>query len=348
MIDMTHKEKIDRFLEEMVRENQFPGAVYAIVTERETLAENAIGFSHRVLNIPMSLNTIFDMASLTKVCVTTPAILLLIQEGKIDIDDPVKRYFSQCLNGELTIRHLLTHTSGLMWHMPFYQYGWNKEEIKDYILKSRVHPGIQVEYSDLNFILLGFLIEQVTGQTLDEFVRERIFSPLGMRDSGFNPNFEKEKMAPTEYIQDKKDYQWGTVHDENAAHLGGVSGHAGLFSSLQDMKIYCQMILRNGRKESGELFLSEAILKESRRNYTKALNLSRGLGWQLVDDTFSPLGHFLSKQSFGHTGFTGTSIWMDPERKIAAILLTNRVYFGREINSNRFRRVFHNLIAASL
>lgn len=347
MFNKNQLQKIDSFLLSQVEANQIPGAVYGIVTKDDTIAENAVGLAHKELNIPMQIDTVFDLASLTKVCATTPGILLLIEDGLIDIDDPVKRFFPETLSSDLTIKHLLTHTSGLPPHIPFYKLGMSKENVLQFIISCDADPGKKVIYSDLNFILLGLVIEKVSGMMLDEFARKRVYEPLGMTQTGFNLNVEKENVAPTEWIEATEDYQWGAVHDENAYHLGGVSGHAGLFSNLADLKTYVQMLLNDGVAETGDRFLSTVILRESRRNYTQSLNLSRGLGFQLVDDEFSPLGYFLSKNSYGHTGFTGTSFWIDPDREIGVIILSNRVHISRTINMNRIRRVVHNIVASA-
>ncbi|WP_038111762.1 serine hydrolase domain-containing protein [Tuberibacillus calidus] len=345
---------INHFLWERVEEGQLPGAVYGIVTKDNTIYEKAIGYAHIKKQIPMSIDTLFDLASLTKVCVTLPSILLLIQKGEIDLDDSIKRFFNNTFTDKITIKHLLTHTSGLPAHIPFYKYGWSKETICDYIIGnnfevgSETKPGHKVVYSDLNFILLGFLIEKITGQALDAFAYENIFKPLGMGNTTFNPKINRIHIAPTEWSDAINDYRWGEVHDENAAQIGGVSGHAGLFSNLGDLKIFTQMLLRRGYTAANNIFLSPSLIDSSRKNYTSSLNLNRGLGWQLVDSEFSPVGYFLSNNCYGHTGFTGTSLWIDPDRGIGIILLSNRVHIGRSINMNRIRRVFHNLVSFAI
>ncbi|WP_010630527.1 serine hydrolase domain-containing protein [Sporolactobacillus vineae] len=330
------------FLQEMVRVQQIPGAVYAVVNEKQTLTENAVGYAHLGKKIPMQLDTLFDLASLTKVCATLPSILLLVERGVLDFDDPVRRFFPEEENGSLTLKHLLTHTSGFPPSVPFYQYHWSKEQILGYILSLDSAPGQKVVYSDLNFMLLGFLVEKLTKRRLDVFTREHIYQPLKMNHTGFNPDTDLSAVAATEWLPEQQRYQWGKVHDENANYLGGVSGHAGLFSDLHDLKIYVQMLLNRGRTENGDYFLSPAMLQASERNYTRDLGASRGFGWQLMDDQ-SPAGYFLSERSFGHTGFTGTSFWIDPERRLGFILLSNRVHISRRINMNRIRRIFNNL-----
>lgn len=331
------------FLINMVRARQIPGAVYAVVNEKETLTENAVGYAHLGKKIPMQLDTLFDLASLTKVCATLPSILLLVERGVLDFDDPVRRFFPEEANGALTLKHLLTHTSGFPPSVPFYHYGWSGQKRLDYILSLDSRQGRDVVYSDLNFMLLGFLVEKLTGCPLDVFTRKNIYQPLKMDHTGFNPKADLTSVAATEWLPDEHRYQWGKVHDENANYSGGVSGHAGLFSDLHDLKIYVQMLLNQGRTESGDYFLSPATLLTSEKNYTAKLGSNRGFGWQLMDDQSSPAGCFLSERSFGHTGFTGTSFWIDPEQRLGFILLSNRVHISRRINMNRIRRIFINL-----
>jgi Beta-lactamase class C and other penicillin binding proteins len=334
---------LDQFLNEMIRNRQIPGAVYAVVSENETLAENALGYAHRDKKIPMQLNTLFDLASLTKVCATLPSVLLLLERGLIDFDDPVRLFFPNEVNGDLTLKHLLTHTSGFPPSVPFYRYHWSKEQVLDDILSIDCHPGEKVVYSDLNFMLLGSLVEKLTNCSLDVFTKENIYKPLKMNRTGFNPHEDLQSIAATEWLPEEKRYQWGKVHDENALYLGGVSGHAGLFSNLPDLKIYVQMLMKEGKTESGDYFLSPATLRTSEKNYTRNLGHNRGIGWQLMDDQFSPAGYFLSERSFGHTGFTGTSFWVDPALHLGFILLSNKVHISRRINMNRIRRIFINL-----
>lgn len=337
-------EKVDRFLQSMIVEKQIPGAVYAVINESETLAIKAIGLAHIEEKISMKEDTLFDLASLTKVCATLPCIFKLIEEGLLDFDDTVQRFFPQMKNSQLTIRHLLTHTSGFCPSFPFYQYQWSKTEILNYILSKQTDMDKAVVYSDLNFILLGFIVEKITQEPLDKFARESIYQPLGMMQTTFCPNKDLRHIAPTEWLDKEHRYCWGIVHDENARYLNGVSGHAGLFSNVPDLITYVRMLLNNGMTANGNYFFSPILLKTSWRNFTDYLNLNRGLGWQLKDSSFSTAGYLASNHSFGHTGFTGTSFWIDPQAKIATILLTNRVHISRTVNMNRIRRIFHNLV----
>lgn len=339
---------LDKFLHEMVEAHQIPGAVYAILDKNGTLVENAVGFSHKDKKIPMTMDTLFDLASLTKVCATLPSIFLLIEKGRIDVDDPIQMFFPESVNGELTLRDLLTHTSGFPPSFPFYQYRWTKEEILNYILSINAEPGKHTVYSDLNFILLGLLVEKLTYQPLDVFTEESVYRPLGMTHTCFNPQTDLQYIAPTEWLPDANKFQWGEVHDENAHYMGGVSGHAGLFSNLHDLKIYVHMLMNEGKTEQGNYFISPATLLTSRKNYTKHLEYNRGLGWQLADDRYSPGGYYVSDQGYGHTGFTGTSFWIDPESDLGFILLSNRVHISRQINMNRIRRIVNNLAMSEL
>ncbi|MFD2615994.1 serine hydrolase domain-containing protein [Terrilactibacillus laevilacticus] len=343
--DLT--KKIDAFLLSMINTRQIPGAVYSVFTKDETIVENALGLAHKDKKIEMNLDTLFDLASLTKVCATLPSLLLLVEKGLINFDDPLTHFFPNSINRNLTIKNLLTHTSGYIASVAFYNKSWNKDQILKYLLEVPIESNKNVIYSDLNFILLGFLIEKISQQSLDVFSKRNIYQRLEMYQTSFNPKVDINKIAPTEWLRDKKDYQWGKVHDENAFNLNGVSGHAGLFSNLKDLKIYARMLLNEGTTRSGKRFLSSEILKSSRNNYTRNLNANRGLGWQLIDDNM-PTGNFLSKSSYGHTGFTGTSMLIDPNRKIGIILLTNRVHICRQINMNRIRKNFYDIVLAEL
>lgn len=340
--------KVNQFLQSLVDQGQIPGAVYAVLDQQRTFALNAVGFSHVQKKIPMNTNILFDLASLTKVVATLPCLFKLVEEGLIDFDDSVERFFPEVVNKNLTLRHLLTHTSGYAPSIPFYQYGWSKRQILDYLLTQEVKLGQKVVYSDLNFILLGFLIEKITKTSLDVISREQVFKPLGMKRTRFCPNEKCRKIAPTEWMNNEQKFCWGIVHDENARYLNGVSGHAGLFSDIEDLSIYVRMLLNNGFTENHCYFFSPSLLKASRQNYTSQLQLNRGFGWQLNESFCSPAGYLASPESFGHTGFTGTSFWIDPEKKIATILLTNRIHISRDINMNRIRRIFHNIVFTEL
>ncbi|SFG62588.1 serine hydrolase domain-containing protein [Sporolactobacillus nakayamae] len=345
----THDFKIvDQFLKDCVEAHQIPGVVYGVINRQETIAENAIGYSYSDKKIPMKLDSLFDLASLTKVCATLPSILLLLEQGQIDFDDPVRLFFSEEVNPDLTLMHLLTHTSGFPPSFPFYRYAMDREAMLHFILTIEAKPDVDTVYSDLNFILLGFLVEKLTDCTLDQFTKKNIYEPLKMVHTGFNPTEELYSIVPTEWMPRIGKYQWGHVHDENANYMGGVSGHAGLFSNLHDLKNYVRMLMNNGKMPDGNYFLSPATLIASRKNYTGEFSAARGIGWQLNEKQYSPGGYLVSKGSYGHTGFTGTSFWIDPDRQLGFILLSNRVHISRKINMNRIRRIFVNLVLKCL
>ncbi|RLQ94779.1 serine hydrolase domain-containing protein [Falsibacillus albus] len=343
-------EKLNAFIQQQIDEKQIPGAAVAILTKDQVLMENYYGLAHVDQKLPVQRDTIFDLASLTKVCATLPAILSLIESGNLDIHDRLSRYLPEFADQPITIKHLLTHTSGLPASLNFYRKNYTIEEAVSDIaeLHKSIGPDEKVIYSDLNFILLGHLVKVITSMKLDAFTQKYVFDPLEMKDTYFNPpDHLQNRIAATEYRDHLQDYQWGTVHDENAKAFGGVSGHAGLFSTLGDLANYASCLLNNGTFKGKEIF-SSATLQASYRNYTKGLELNRGLGWQLVDEDVSPVGAIFPQDSVGHTGFTGTSLWFNPEREFAVILLTNRVHFGRQTDIIRFRKIVHSLAAMSI
>lgn len=341
---------VSKFLKKQVEEKCIPGAVVGVTTAEKTIYKQAFGYGYSSKNMPMKNETIFDLASLTKVIATLPSILQLLEIGKLDLDDSISIYFPQFEKNhrDITIKQLLTHTSGFQPEIKFYQKNISRDDSVSCIsqIKDKRKTGEQVIYSDLNFLLLGSLVETLTGLSLAEYTKKFIYDPLEMQNTYFNPPKDKlNQIAATEFNETIKEYQWGEVHDENAFHFGGICGHAGLFSNVEDLAIFARMIL-NGGVHNGTCILSSQSIELSTKSYTKNLNLNRGLGWQLVDTpTFS--GQYL-QDGFGHTGFTGTSIWFSKERQFSIILLTNRVHFGRETDISRLRRIVHNLIALAM
>ncbi|NLA59512.1 MAG: N-acetylmuramic acid 6-phosphate etherase [Firmicutes bacterium] len=337
-------------------EGPIPGAVATIVHRGVMLYPRAFGWAVRTPErIPATPNTMFDLASLTKVTATLPAILKLLERGVFRLDDPLSLFipeFGQGGKEAITIRQLLTHTSGLPAHVKFYEKGLQGEEVVEAIcalsLAEDEVPGEKVVYSDLGFIMLGEMVKRITGVGLDEFVAKEVLEPLGMKDTCFTPDLEKRyRIAATEYRPDLGRVMWGEVHDENAFSLGGVCGHAGLFGTVYDLARYALMWLGGGTLDGvrvlGEATVAAAITEEA------TAGERRGLGWQLRSKRYSSGGDLMSDRAFGHTGFTGTSIWCDPTTGTAAILLTNRVHAGREGNAHiRVRAQFANAVAASV
>jgi CubicO group peptidase (beta-lactamase class C family) len=273
-------------------------------------------------------HTLWDMASLTKVIGMTTAMMQLVGQGRVDLDAPVSRYLPR-FTGEgkeaVTVRHLLTHSSGLPPWRPLYKEAATPEEAIAAVYATALDtvPGARMAYSDLGAILLGQIVEQISGWPLDQYLAANVFGPLGMEETGFTPaQSVMFRTAPTEYDPWRQRHVRAEVHDENAFRLGGVSGHAGLFSSGRDLTIFAQMLLGGGAR-NGVRIVQEPVLRRFTHVQDSALS-HRALGWETPSGRNSA-GHFLSRQAFGHTGFTGTSLWMDPERDLFVILLTNRV-----------------------
>ena len=334
-------------------EGEIPGAVCAVVHGGKVIGPRAFGLAVRApVTVPAAPSTVFDLASLTKVVATLPSILVLLEMGKLRLDDRVASFLPDFgANGKesITIRHLLTHTSGLPAHVKFYEMGLDRAGIIRKICETGASaPGEHVVYSDLGFIILGEIVERISGKPLDEFARENIWRPLGMNDTRFLPGeSSRHRIAATEYRADLGKFMWGEVHDENAYAMGGVAGHAGLFSTITDLARYALMWLGEGKfgpvrvlsRSTVRLAIEEHVNKEDRR----------GLGWALKSRSFSSAGDLLSDAAYGHTGFTGTSLWCDPKTQTAIILLTNRVHAGRDGTAIvELRPRFANAVAAAI
>ena len=335
--------QVDQFIETAIQDKELPGAVLAVTNAKDVLYCKAFGMAHTKQQIPMSEQTIFDCASLTKVVVTASSVLLLLQQGLIDLDDSISYYFPELKlrHEEVRIRHLLTHTSGFRAEIKFYKEDIAYTDVVERIAQGKGRGSVeqQVIYSDVNYILLGELIENVTGISLVDYAHKNIFQPLRMHNTLFNPPVQlQEIVAATEFRTYLNKHQWGEVHDENALHFGGVSGHAGLFSTAEDLAKFAQSFMKNN-----DSIFHENTKQLAKQSFTEKHEEQRGLGWQLYSSpSFS--GQYL-RDGFGHTGFTGTSIWISDEKQLVIILLTNRVHFGRSCEIQRFRRIVHNLVA---
>lgn len=337
-------------------EGPIPGAVAAVVRNNVVIGSRAWGWAARTPDrIPVTPNTIFDMASLTKVMATTPSVLILCEQGKFRLDDPVALFIPEFgIHGKhvITIRHLMTHSSGLPDHIKFWQEGLQGKEIIERICSMEIpeglQPGRQVIYSDLGFILLGEIVERVTGMDIKQFSEANVFRPLGMCDTYYlPPEHLRHRIAATEYREDFGKVMWGEVHDENAHALGGIAGHAGLFSTVEDTARYALMWLNNGRLGQTRILGKHTIQAAIKEQVN--LEERRSLGWMLKSKTFSSGGDFLSDMAYGHTGFTGTSLWCDPAENLGIILLTNRVHSGREGTAHiRLRATFANAVSAAI
>lgn len=347
------KEKIIRFLQNEIDKQVTPGAIIHIKHKGEILLHEAIGTNSLEHDqVPLTTKHVFDMASLTKVMVTLPAMLQLLEAGDIHLNDKVGTFipeFNKHGKENVTLKQLLTHTSGLIAHRPYFTRKLSTPEVLAEIYEETLiyTPDTQVVYSDLGYILLMKIIETVTNQSLEEYAYHHIFHPLGMNDTKFKPNYERHQFAPTEYLDHLQDHKYGIVHDDNTEFMGGISGHAGLFSTIDDVVIFTEMLENNGRHE-GKQILDSKWLPQSRENFTAYSKEGRGLGWQLKGTGFSPIGDLMSSQTYGHTGYTGTSFYIDPQNELTIILLTNRVYFGRQDPIIRLRPRLHNIIVTNL
>jgi CubicO group peptidase (beta-lactamase class C family) len=335
----THQQPVEVFrankLAEMdaailsaIASNKCPGGVLWV--ERNGTAYHK-AFGSRALvpaREPMTEDTIFDVASLTKVVATTPAVMLLVERGQLKLDAPVQTYIPE-FTGDgreaITVRELLTHTSGLPpdietktdWH------GQAEAIKKACAIKLQSKPGTVFKYSDINFFLLGEIVQRVSKLPLEVFVQREIYGPLKMTDTGFLPPKEKlPRIAPTEVVAGKP---WrGEVHDPTARHMGGVAGHAGLFTTAPDLARYARMLVNLGELDGVQIFQPETVRLMTSVQTPPGISTRRGLGWD-IDSSFSgPRGDIFPIGSFGHTGWTGGSLWIDPFSKTFVIFLSNR------------------------
>ncbi len=346
-------------VEQAIEEQQTPGAVVLIGHADEVLYHEAFG--QRMIAPeprPMQRDTIFDLASLTKPVATASAIMQLIERGEVSLDDRVCRFLPQFTGEErkrATIRHLLTHSAGVPAYENYLS-EWGEEVpaderrprvVADICALPLQHPvGEGFLYTCLGFILLASIVEIVSGQPLDEYASEHIFEPLAMSDTCFNPGGEAiARCAATEQLPEG--VLCGVVHDENARYLNGVGGNAGLFSTAGDLSRFMRAILNGGSLGDARI-LSRSAVALMLSPQAELPGAVRALGWD-IRSPYSPSlrGDAFPPGSFGHSGYTGTSIWADPESRTYVILLTNRVHLGRDRDISRLRREVANIGAAS-
>ncbi len=317
-------------------DSAFPGAVVGVGYRDSVVLLAAVGHYGADDQRPVTTETIYDLASLTKVIGLTTAAMMLVDEGKLDLDAPVRRYvpaFQGANKERVTIRHLLTHSSGMPAWRPLYAETKTREEALALVDTTALlrQPGDTFVYSDLGAIVLTQAIEAITGQRLDDFLYGRLFGPLEMRSTRYlPPEAWRDRIAPTENDTTfRHRLLRGEVHDENAGRLGGVSGHAGLFSSAPDLAKFARWLLdarlTPGRRPGvSRLQLSPGLVLQFNTRQNVPPGSSRALGWDTPSEN-SSAGTKMGPNAFGHTGFTGTSIWFDPDRGVFIILLTNRV-----------------------
>ena len=323
---------LDGVIEQAIQENRIPGAVLLVGHGGQTVYRKAYG-KRAVLPSPepMTVDTIFDCASLTKVVATSSALMKLFEEGKVRINDRVTQYLPEFQGGksEITVRNLMTHFSGLRPDLDL-EPAWSGYETgiqRALIDKPATPPGVRFVYSDINFILLGEIVHRVSGEMLPDYVRKTVFEPLGMHDTMFQPPESlRPRIAPTEMLDKAHLPLRGVVHDPTARDMGGIAGHAGLFSTADDLAQFCRMMLANGAWHGSRIFSPLTVEKFTTPQSPPDQPILRGLGWD-VDSAFSgERGELFPIGSYGHTGFTGTSLWLDPKSDTYVILLTNAVH----------------------
>ena len=341
---------LDAVVEAAVRDGLIPGAVLVIGHDGKIVHRKAYG--NRALvpqREPMTADTIFDIASLTKVVATTPALMKLFEQGKLRINDPVTAYLPDFQGGrsDITVRDLLTHFSGMRPDLdvePPWS-GYDTGIRRALIEKPTSPPATRFVYSDINFELLGEVVHRLSGKPLDEFARDAVFNPLGMKETGFHPPASlRARIAPTEIDAATGAPFRGVVHDPTARYMGGVAGHAGVFSTAADLAKYAQMLLDGGSK----LFSPLTVKKFTSPNSPPDQPILRGLGWDIDSGYSAPRGELFPIGSYGHTGFTGTSLWIDPASKTYVILLTNSVHPKGGKNLSPLRSKIATVVAAAV
>lgn len=341
---------VDALMQEAVQAGTIPGGVLIVGHHGRIVHRRAYGWrSLEPTREPMTTDTVFDLASLTKCLATATAVTQLLEEGKLRLSDPVAKYlpeFAANGKGEITIRQLLTHYSGLREDLDLKSSWTGREQAFRLAMAERPinPPGSHFLYSDINFITLGFLVERLSGMTLDEYATKFIYHPLGMRETRFLPPADwRARIAPTE--RDEQGHMLrGAVHDPTARRMGGVAGHAGLFSTADDMALFAQEML------DGHRILSPlAVEKMTSPAQPPTGTVLRGLGWDLDSPFSTNRGELLPVGSFGHTGFTGTSLWIDPASQSFIVLLTNSVHpHGHRAAIVSLRTRVATAVAASL
>ena len=319
---------MDAAITQAIAEKKLPGGVLWLERGGVTYSKS---FGHRALvpqAEPMSVDTLFDAASLTKSIATAPAIAMLLERGRLKLDASVREFipeFSGDGRETVTVRHLLTHTSGLRPGLSLAQpwHGTEKAVQLAGAEKLQSPPGTKFVYSDINYILLGELVRRVSGESLDAFAAREIFGPLKMNDTGFRPGTSaRSRIAPTTATNNI--YLRGEVHDPTARRMGGVAGHAGLFTTANDLARFSRMLLNGGELDGARVFKPETVRLMTSVQSPAAVSARRGLGWDIDSPYSGPRGKLFPIGSFGHTGWTGTSLWIDPFSRTFVIFLSNR------------------------
>ncbi len=342
---------IDLLMEHAISQRLIAGGVVLIGARSGPLFQRAYGrMSADPLSPAMRIDAIFDVASLTKVVATTSAVMKLAEEGKISVEESVAAWFpefgTEAKKGVL-LRHLLTHTSGIA-DFPLLL----PDPLHQAVEGGALHPargevGNSFCYADLNFILLGDLVQRASGVPLDRYVAERFFIPLGMVDTFFTPPLAiRSRLSPT--LLSDGGLLTGEPQDLHARQLGGVAGHAGLFSTATDLARFCRMLMNGGELEGRRVLTERTVAEMTAPRYAEGGKVVRGLGWDIASPYSAPRGHGFSVGSFGHTGYSGGSIWIDPRQDLFVVLLTARLDFRHVVDFNRLRRDLSTLAATCL
>jgi uncharacterized protein YbbC (DUF1343 family) len=351
-LSQEHQAAIEEVTKKALRRGQAPGAVILIGNRENVFYRRAFGYrAIRPKKEPMTVDTLFDLASLTKVVATTTAVMQLVERGKIGLEDPITKYMPELQgNGkdQMTLRHLLTHYSGLGAGLNLNPDWSGTEEGFKRIAEEKpcFPPGIHFIYSDINFQILGEVVQRISGEPLASYCDEHIFGPLGMKDTFFDPpSGVRHRIAPTLWNRKNGKMLRGTVHDEVAHRMGGVAGHAGLFSTVDDLSIFARMILNGGSIENVKILEASTVEKMTLPQSPPDRLPLRGLGWEVHVPFASNRDALFPAGSFGHTGFTGTGIWIDPISGAYVILLTSRLHPDGRGNAEPLRSQILSLVA---
>ena len=351
---------VDRMMHQAVEDRIFPGGVLLVSRDNRIEFFEAYGCADLFSGAPVTRDTIYDLASLTKPLATTLAVMHLIQESRLSLDQPadsVLPRFSDPLMSRVTIRHLLAHSSGLVDYRPYYlklrqvPLKKRREQLETMLTQERLVgvPGRQVLYSDMGFMILRWIIETVSGQRLDHLLSEFLYHPLelehlffiDLEQQAYNGN-----IAATELCAWRNSLLKGKVHDDNAFITGGIDGHAGLFGSAADIARLISVLLTDYRGQSGRTFFNSSLIQVF---WSRQKPSGRALGFDMPLADGASCGHFFSRTAVGHLGYTGTSFWIDPEQSIFIVLLTNRVHPSRyNVGIRRFRPLIHNEIMINM
>ena len=339
LMDFGRAMSVDVMLENAIRRGLISGAVVAVGNHTGQLFSTAQGRLYPDSGAPLlSDRTLFDTASLTKVIATAPAVMKLLEQGKITLLDPLTRWFPEFEgtdHEEVTILNLLTHTSGMDDVEVAHEDPLRGLIQKVMVQNNGIFPGNRFRYADINFILLGELVKRAANMPLDKFCSEYIYAPIGMAETSFLPQTAFVEIAPTAGMNNS--LKAGVVQDINARRLGGIAGHAGLFSTASDLNRFATMILNRGEYKGIRIFKERVITQMTSPYFYNNGKIIRGLGWDISSPFSSPRGNHFSDMSFGHTGYSGSSIWIDPEQDLYVILLTIRLDYTNVRQFNQLR-----------